>query len=161
MTDKQLVVTLEDLWKAGAVQLPNMAVLYSQASRDAHNSSWREKGGFTRPERVRHELLPFGKVWRDGPSPMMEPFIQLRDLLQKAIATTADQLAAAGEALVAIGEAYTDQDAANELEIRRAGREEYGLDMPPESIPQPRMPDDPYEVQVIEVPGGEVEVPVR
>ena len=149
MSDENLVAALDDLWKAGAIQLPHMAVQYAQSNRDAHNAGWRESEGFDR------NMIASGRgIWYEAlktsttPSPVAEPFQALRQLLQQAVGHTAEQLEASGRALVIIGESYADEDTATELEILRSERydaaPEYDLDTPPEEIPEVRDVDDPH-----------------
>lgn len=149
-----LAVNLHNLRIVGIQKLPELALHYSQSTRDLHNAGYH----------------------RDPEAPAMGNILAFRDMIQDFLAATFTSLSVNANALVTIADEYakTDQEAADRMRYlwdERISDPVYNRPLPP--VPQPKLSaDENYETyRVVEFrpdptsPSGVVEVesqvPVR
>jgi hypothetical protein len=91
------VDNLTELWQAGAVKLPQVAVQYTELARDLHKTGLSQEAAF------RRSIGGLGKLYYE--------WTRLRNLIQDEIAVRShENLAMAGEALVMIANSYATTD---------------------------------------------------
>jgi hypothetical protein len=103
---------LKELWNAGAVKLPQVAVQYSEMAGGLHKSGLSEDGGFGRPG-----YSPTGGTYT-AMGRLGYAWVRLRNLVQNDIAVRShNNLIAAGEALAKIADSYATTDYLNSDQI--------------------------------------------
>ena len=132
---------LTELYRAGAVKMPKVAVQYAEMAERLHKTALSETGAFAR---TGGGLGPLHPVWT-----------QLRNLVQSRIAVRShDRILAAGEVLTKIADAFATADNLNGEDL--AEYEEYVTtvtespsslpenDKPPLYVPDAPAPGDPH-----------------
>jgi hypothetical protein len=140
-----------DLWRAGVVMLPTVAVQYATVASELHATELSESGAFSRPG---GGMGPFHPVWT-----------ALRNTMQDKVAVESrDNLVKAGEALKKIAESYatTDHMSAQQLGIFQERTEDVmdtsdnpnPAEVPPPYVPEAPSTDDPHPEDAPDRPGG-------
>lgn len=142
---------LTELYRAGAVKMPQVAVQYSEMAQELHKTALSETAAFSRSI--------------GGLGPLYSAWTNLRDIAQGQIAVTShENFIAAGEVLATIATNYANTDNLNAAELNEyqdfvSGISDPGSDLPdyerpPAYIPDAPDPDDPHpEEQTSTGPG--------
>lgn len=140
---------LEELWRVGAVNLPNVAVQYSEAAIEVHKCGLSDNQLFNRSE--------------GGMSPLSKVFIPMRNEFQdKVLVKTQTSLQNAGTVVCKIADSFATTDflTADKLNEYSVYKEDindgkYGEDdQPPSYIPSPPKSTDPHPEEQPHLPGG-------
>jgi len=128
---------LIDLWRAGAVQLPQVAVQYSELAGALHKTGLSEGPAFDRSI--------------GGRGPLFDTWTSLRNTIQNDIAVrTHSNLLTAGKVLTEIADAYATTDYLNADELGGYQQAIAALqvspnpDARPPSVPDAATSDDPH-----------------
>lgn len=131
--------SLEELWRVGATNLPNVAIQYSEAAIEVHKCGLSDTPLFNRSE--------------GGMSPLSKVFIPMRDDFQdKVLVKTQQGLQKAGEAVCKIADSFATGDYLNSAKLQEYADYKSDLesgekgedDRPPSYIPPPPKSDDPH-----------------
>lgn len=130
MPDEVNVDDLTDLWRAGAVLLPTVAIQYSTVASALHRTSLSEGPAFSRTG--------------GGMGPLHSAWTGLRDTMQDRVAVkTYDNLVRAGDALKQIAESYATTDYLNRDQLAEFHHEIENADDDPVFEPPAYVPDAP------------------
>jgi|GEM_PF-2978699 len=130
MSDGVKVDDLAELWRAGKVNLPTVAIQYSEMASQLHQTAQTEQSAFTRSI--------------GGLGPLYDAWTDLRNLMQDHIAVKShDNLVAAGEALAWTAEAYATEDHLNGQQLDRFNDEIDDITSDPDRPPPPYIPSPP------------------
>jgi hypothetical protein len=129
---------LVDLWEAGAVKLPQVAVQYAELAQTLHQTGLSESAAFSRST---GGLGPLHPVWTG-----------LRTTIQdKIVVGSYRNLIAAGRVLTEIAAAYATTDHLNADQLGQYQRAITGIQnsanpdgRPPSYVPDPPTSDDPH-----------------
>lgn len=146
--DEVKVDDLTELWNAGAVQLPAVAVQYAALAQALHRTALPQDAAFRRSI--------------GGGSRLPTAWTSLRNLVQDEIAVRShENLVKAGEALTKIADSYATTDFLNEAQIRAYETEIEGIGngvvrlddgtererTPPPDVPDAPSSSDPHPQQ--------------
>jgi hypothetical protein len=132
MAEELRVDDLTDLWRAGAVQLPQVAVQYSEMARALHKTGLSDEAAFRRST--------------GGYGPLYTAWTGLRNTIQNDVAARSyDNLVASGGALTQIAGAYatTDHLSAEQVGQYQQAVEDIEHSVNPDRSPPAYVPDAP------------------
>lgn len=121
---------VEELWRAGAVHLPTVAVQYAGAAQAIHSSAVSEDAAFSRSE--------------GGMGPLHPVFKRLRDAFQdRVLVQTHANLIAAGTALTKIADGFATTDHLNATQLQEYADFKTGIETGPDYERPPTVPNAP------------------
>jgi hypothetical protein len=126
MAGEVKVDDLVDLWEAGAVKLPQVAIQYSELAQGLHQTGLSDEAAFTRSI--------------GGYGPLFTAWTGLRNMVQNDVAVRShNNLLAAGRALTQIADAYATTD---HLSAQQVGQYQQDIEDIQHSPNQDRQPPD-------------------